>query len=53
MFMVLTPGNEKHEGEVVRTAAVAPETHHNLRAASAFAISFRTLYLWNGTMKNR
>jgi hypothetical protein len=27
--------------------------HHNLLAASAFAISFRTPYLWNGTTKKR
>ena len=35
------------------TAGLAPEAHHNLRAARARAISFRTPYLWNGTTKKR
>jgi hypothetical protein len=30
-----------------------PGAFHHLRAASAFAISFRTPYLWSGTTKNR
>src|SRR5258708_36914049 len=50
------PRNEKHEstsGEGSYDRGPAPETHHNLHAASAFAISFRTPYLWNGTTKKR
>jgi hypothetical protein len=46
-------GMKSTKAQVMRIAATAPEAHHNLRAASAFAISFRTPYLWNGTTKNR
>jgi hypothetical protein len=35
------------------SSVIAAELRHNLRAASAFAISFRTPYLWNGMMKKR
>jgi hypothetical protein len=33
------------------SSVVAAVSRHNLRAASAFAISLRTPYLWNGLMK--
>jgi hypothetical protein len=29
------------------------KSRHNLRAARAFTMSFRTPYLWNGTTKKR
>ena len=41
-----------HSGEGSYDRGQVPEAHHNLRAASAFSISFRRPYLWNGTTKN-
>jgi hypothetical protein len=40
-------------GSRVTLPVIAAEPPHNLRAASAFAISLRTPYLWNGMMKKR
>src|SRR6266481_9561449 len=42
---------ESTSGEGSNDHGPMPESHHNLRAASAFAISFRTPYLWNETTK--
>src|SRR5260370_25907217 len=44
------PGMKSTKAQVYDRGPV-PESHHNLRAASAFAISFRTPNLWNGTTK--
>ena len=55
-FLWLRPSNKSTKALVVSaaaTAGLAPEAHHNLRAASARAISFQTPYLWNGTTKKK
>ena len=56
LILMAPPRNEKHErtsGDGSYDRGKEPESHHNLRAASAFAISFRTAYLWNGMTKKR
>jgi uncharacterized membrane protein YfcA len=47
----LRPISFSYEPQVPRLQL--QETHHIRRAATALAISFRTPYWWNGTMKNR
>jgi hypothetical protein len=49
----LAPLLNDQDDACVTLPASAGESRHNLRAASAFAISFRTPYLWNGMMKKR
>jgi hypothetical protein len=45
------PGDEKHVNSYDRGPVL--KSYHNLRAARAFTMSLRTLYLWNGTTKKR
>src|SRR5262249_31719375 len=46
------PATQRHPVGVTKIR-VFDEVHHNLRAASALAISFRMPYRWNGTTNNR